>query len=69
MMAKVLKCSPSHLCSNEFRATVMVDYDSPILGTQHATMYHMGQFVSAHQPMPNVCLPQGGEVFARARAH
>ena len=32
---------------NEFRATVMVDYDSPILGTQHATMYHMGQFVSA----------------------
>lgn len=30
---------------DEFRLTVMVDYHSPILGTQHATMYHMGQFV------------------------
>ena len=31
----------------EFRITVMVDYHSPILGTQHASMYHMGQFVPA----------------------
>jgi len=31
----------------EFRVTVMVDYHSPILGTQHASMYHMGQFVPA----------------------
>ncbi len=30
---------------NEFRVTVMVDYHSPILGTQHASMYHLGQFV------------------------
>lgn len=30
---------------DEFRITVMVDYDSPILGTQHASMYHLGQFV------------------------
>ena len=29
----------------EFRITVMVDYHSPILGTQHASMYHLGQFV------------------------
>lgn len=32
---------------DEFRVTVMVDYHSPILGTQHASMYHMGQFVPA----------------------
>jgi len=32
--------------NDEFRVTVMVDYQSPILGTQHASMYHMGQFVS-----------------------
>lgn len=28
----------------EFRITVMVDYNSPVLGTQHASMYHMGEF-------------------------
>ena len=28
----------------EFRVTVMVDYDSPLLGTQHASMYHLGEF-------------------------
>lgn len=28
----------------EFRITVMVDYHSPLLGTQHASMYHMGEF-------------------------
>lgn len=28
-----------------FRITVMVDYDSEILGTQHASMYHIGEFV------------------------
>ncbi|MCB0402327.1 MAG: bifunctional UDP-3-O-[3-hydroxymyristoyl] N-acetylglucosamine deacetylase/3-hydroxyacyl-ACP dehydratase [Flavobacteriales bacterium] len=28
----------------EFRLTVMVDYNSPLLGTQHAHMYHMGEF-------------------------
>ena len=29
---------------NEFRLTVMVDYNSPTLGTQHAHMYHLGEF-------------------------
>lgn len=29
---------------DEFRVTVMVDYNSPILGTQHAQMYHLGEF-------------------------
>ena len=30
---------------DEFRITVMVDYNSVILGTQHAHMYHAGEFV------------------------
>ena len=29
---------------DEFRLTVMVDYNSPVLGTQHAHMYHAGDF-------------------------
>ena len=29
---------------DEFRLTVMVDYNSPFLGTQHAHMYHTGDF-------------------------
>lgn len=29
---------------NNYRITVMVDYNSPVLGTQHATMYQIGEF-------------------------
>lgn len=29
---------------DEFRVTVMVDYGSEVLGTQHAGMYHLGEF-------------------------
>jgi UDP-3-O-[3-hydroxymyristoyl] N-acetylglucosamine deacetylase/3-hydroxyacyl-[acyl-carrier-protein] dehydratase len=29
----------------EFRLTVMVDYNSPILGTQHASMYSLEEFI------------------------
>lgn len=29
---------------HEMRITVMVDYHSPLLGTQHASMYHLGEF-------------------------
>lgn len=29
---------------SEHRVTVMVDYNSPVLGTQHASMYHIGEF-------------------------
>lgn len=29
---------------NEFRVTVMVDYNSPVLGTQHASMYEISEF-------------------------
>lgn len=30
--------------ASDFRLTVMVDYNSPVLGTQHATMYNIGEF-------------------------
>jgi UDP-3-O-[3-hydroxymyristoyl] N-acetylglucosamine deacetylase / 3-hydroxyacyl-[acyl-carrier-protein] dehydratase len=30
----------------EFRVTVMVDYNSPVLGTQHAHMYQLNDFVN-----------------------
>lgn len=30
---------------DEFRITVMVDYNSPLLGTQHASMYNIREFV------------------------
>lgn len=33
-----------------YRITVMVDYNSPVLGTQHATMYHIGEFNEAISP-------------------
>lgn len=29
---------------NNYRITVMVDYKSPVLGTQHASMYNVGEF-------------------------
>ena len=29
---------------DSYRATVMVDYNSEVLGTQHASMYHVGEF-------------------------
>jgi UDP-3-O-[3-hydroxymyristoyl] N-acetylglucosamine deacetylase/3-hydroxyacyl-[acyl-carrier-protein] dehydratase len=30
--------------AEDFRLTVMVDYNSPVLGTQHATMYNLDEF-------------------------
>jgi UDP-3-O-[3-hydroxymyristoyl] N-acetylglucosamine deacetylase/3-hydroxyacyl-[acyl-carrier-protein] dehydratase len=32
--------------SEDFRLTVMVDYNTDILGTQHATLYNIGEFQS-----------------------
>lgn len=29
---------------NEFKVSVMIDYESEVLGTQHANMYHIGEF-------------------------
>ncbi len=34
---------PTH--GGEFRLTVMVDYHSPVLGTQHASMYQLDDFI------------------------
>ncbi|MFT5859099.1 MAG: UDP-3-O-[3-hydroxymyristoyl] N-acetylglucosamine deacetylase [Flavobacteriaceae bacterium] len=33
-----------------YRITVMVDYNSPVLGTQHATMYNIGDFIKEIAP-------------------
>jgi len=35
---------------DEFRVTVMVDYGSEVLGTQHASMYNIGEFVKEIAP-------------------
>ncbi len=35
---------------DEFRVTVMVDYGSEVLGTQHASMYHIGEFKNEIAP-------------------
>lgn len=35
---------------DEFRITVMVDYGSEVLGTQHASMYHVGEFKNEIAP-------------------
>lgn len=35
---------------DEFRVTVMVDYNSDVLGTQHASMYHLGEFKNEISP-------------------
>lgn len=36
--------------ADDFRLTVMVDYNSDIIGTQHATMYHTGEFIPEIAP-------------------
>jgi UDP-3-O-[3-hydroxymyristoyl] N-acetylglucosamine deacetylase/3-hydroxyacyl-[acyl-carrier-protein] dehydratase len=35
---------------DEYRVTVMVDYGSEVLGTQHASMYHIGEFKNEISP-------------------
>lgn len=35
---------------DSYRATVMVDYNSEVLGTQHASMYHVGEFKTEIAP-------------------
>ena len=41
--------------ADEYRLTVMVDYNSPTLGTQHATMYHIGEFKDEIAPNRTFC--------------
>lgn len=40
---------------NEYRLTVMVDYNSPVLGTQHASLTHMNEFQSEIAPCRTFC--------------
>lgn len=41
--------------SDEYRLTVMVDYNSPVLGTQHASMYNIGEFNTDISPNRTFC--------------
>ncbi|HMZ48995.1 MAG TPA: UDP-3-O-acyl-N-acetylglucosamine deacetylase, partial [Flavobacteriales bacterium] len=53
----------------EFRLTVMVDYNSPVLGTQHASMYHAGEFKSEIAPCRTFVFLHELDVFLRERGH
>lgn len=50
---------------DEFRLTVMVDYNSPLLGTQHAHMYHAGEFVEEISKCRTFVFLRELEVLAR----
>ncbi|MBW6481590.1 MAG: bifunctional UDP-3-O-[3-hydroxymyristoyl] N-acetylglucosamine deacetylase/3-hydroxyacyl-ACP dehydratase [Vicingaceae bacterium] len=50
---------------DEFRLTVMVDYNSVILGTQHAHMYHSGEFVAQISKCRTFVFLRELEVLAR----
>lgn len=41
--------------SEDFRVTVMVDYNSPVLGTQHAQMHHISEFTRDIAPCRTFC--------------
>lgn len=48
-----------------FRITVMVDYNSPVLGTQHASMYNLGEFNREIAPCRTFCFLRELEVLAK----
>ena len=48
----------------EYRITVMVDYNSPVLGTQHATMYELSEFETAISPCRTFCFLKEIEFLA-----
>jgi len=50
----------------EFRLTVMVDYNSPVLGTQHASMYHTGEFKDEIAPCRTFVFLRELEQLAKA---
>ena len=41
--------------SPDYRITVMVDYNSPVLGTQHAQLHHLNEFKSDIAPCRTFC--------------
>ena len=51
---------------DEFRVTVMVDYDSIALGTQHASMYHLGEFKEEISPCRTFVFLRELEALAKA---
>jgi UDP-3-O-[3-hydroxymyristoyl] N-acetylglucosamine deacetylase/3-hydroxyacyl-[acyl-carrier-protein] dehydratase len=50
----------------EFRLTVMVDYNSPVLGTQHASMYRAEEFKSDIAPCRTFVFLRELELLAKA---
>lgn len=50
----------------EFRLTVMVDYNSPVLGTQHASMYMLEHFIDEIAPCRTFVFLKELEQLARA---
>lgn len=50
----------------EFRLTVMVDYNSPVLGTQHASMYNSGEFKTEIAPCRTFVFLREVEQLAKA---
>jgi len=48
-----------------YRITVMVDYNSPVLGTQHASMYHLGEFNQEIAPCRTFCFLRELEFLAK----
>jgi UDP-3-O-[3-hydroxymyristoyl] N-acetylglucosamine deacetylase/3-hydroxyacyl-[acyl-carrier-protein] dehydratase len=50
----------------EFRLTVMVDYNSPVLGTQHASMYNNGEFKAEIAPCRTFVFLRELEQLAKA---
>ncbi|MDX9752308.1 MAG: bifunctional UDP-3-O-[3-hydroxymyristoyl] N-acetylglucosamine deacetylase/3-hydroxyacyl-ACP dehydratase, partial [Flavobacteriales bacterium] len=50
----------------EFRVTVMVDYHSAVLGTQHASMYHTGEFKAEIAPCRTFVFLRELEELAKA---
>jgi UDP-3-O-[3-hydroxymyristoyl] N-acetylglucosamine deacetylase/3-hydroxyacyl-[acyl-carrier-protein] dehydratase len=48
-----------------YRVTVMVDYNSPALGTQHASMFHLGEFEKEISPCRTFCFLRELEFLAQ----
>jgi UDP-3-O-[3-hydroxymyristoyl] N-acetylglucosamine deacetylase/3-hydroxyacyl-[acyl-carrier-protein] dehydratase len=48
----------------EYRVTVMVDYNSPVLGTQHASMFKIGDFEKEIAPCRTFCFLKELEYLA-----
>lgn len=54
---------------DEFRLTVMVDYNSPLLGTQHAHMYNTGEFEAEIAKCRTFVFLRELEVLAKKRTN